>query len=75
MSVGKILRTFGKSLRLASSGDMLSETGVAEDPSPAGCSRYVVGKTVLDIAKQSAAFIFRVKQSGQGLLVLFSSCR
>jgi len=43
---------------------MLSETGVAEDSSPAGCSRYVVGKTVLDVAKESTAFIFSVKQSG-----------
>lgn len=44
---------------------MLSETGIAEDSSSAGCSRFVVGKTVLDVAKESAAFIFRVKQSGK----------
>jgi hypothetical protein len=44
---------------------MLSETGVAENSSPAGCSRYVVGKTFLDLAKESATFIFRVKQSGK----------
>jgi hypothetical protein len=44
---------------------MLSEIGVVEDSSPAGCSRYVVGKTVLDVAKESAAFIFRAKQSGK----------
>ena len=50
---------------LHTQGICCQDTGVAEDSSLAGCSRFVVGKTVLDVAKQSTALIFRVKQEGE----------